>query len=340
MYCYNLITNILFVLLSILIITCVNFCISLSSNSHEISGIDNELLNTGRQHKIDLTQNLNTQRQELQQKVCDKIMDQHNKTLKSLSEEQLEHLLVDKGHKLLYCYVPKVACTNWKRVMMIMTGKWNGTDPLQVPASLAHSFGMFDKFSALTDVEKEDVLSNYTRFIVVRHPFERLLSAYRNKLEGNLPSAQYFQSRIGRLIVKNFRPHATNESLKRGHDVTFNEFVQYLLTPELSRGYQANQSFNEHWESIAQLCHPCIFRYNVISKYESLVDDAALLLDKINVRNVTFPNGQKTSGTGDKLIQYYNKLPLKMIRNLFKLYEIDFKLFDYGLEEILGLELG
>lgn len=149
-----------------------------------------------------------------------------------------------------------------------------------------------------------------------------------------------FQSRIGRLIVKNFRPHASNESLIRGHDVTFNEFVQYLLTPELSRSYQANQSRNEHWESIAQLCHPCIFRYNVISKYESIVDDAALLLNRIDVRNVTFPMGQKTSGTNEKLVKYYAGLPLHMLAKLKGLYESDFKLFDYGLEDILGIELG
>lgn len=142
------------------------------------------------------------------------------------------------------------------------------------------------------------------------------------------------------MIVKNFRPHASNESLIRGHDVTFNEFVQYLLTPELSRSYQANQSFNEHWESISQLCHPCIFRYNVISKYESIVDDADLLLSKINTSNVTFPIAQKTSGTNQKLVQYYSALPLRMLSKLFNLYETDFRLFGYGLEEIVGLELG
>lgn len=122
--------------------------------------------------------------------------------------------------------------------------------------------------------------------------------------------------------------------------MTFNEFVQYLLTPELSRSYQANQSFNEHWESITQLCHPCIFRYNIISKYESLADDASLLLSRIKVENVTFPIGQKTSGTGEKLIKYYSGLPLRMISKLFNVYETDFQLFGYGLEEILGLELG
>ncbi|CAH2228110.1 jg23482 [Pararge aegeria aegeria] len=128
---------------------------------------------------------------ELVQETCSRLSLKWN--LEDLPRSLLEHILVDDEHKLLYCYVPKVACTNWKRILMILEGKWNDTDVLSVPASLAHSPGMFRNLSTVSKEERDVMLENYHKMIIVRNPFERLLSAYRNKLEGDLPSAKYFQ---------------------------------------------------------------------------------------------------------------------------------------------------
>lgn len=90
----------------------------------------------------------------------------------------------------------QIACTNWKRIFMILSDKWNGTDVLAIPASLAHSSGMFSNLGDHSPEDREGILENYTKLIFVRHPFERVLSAYRNKLEDESPSAAYFQVSI------------------------------------------------------------------------------------------------------------------------------------------------
>lgn len=79
---------------------------------------------------------------------------------------------------------------------MILAGKWNDTDVLSIPASLSHSPGMFRNLSSVSKEDRDTMLENYHKMIIVRNPFERLLSAYRNKLEGDLPSAKYFQVSI------------------------------------------------------------------------------------------------------------------------------------------------
>ena len=59
-------------------------------------------------HSLELTQALNLQRQEYLQKQCD-ILGYSILDINDLTDEQMDHMIVDREQKLLYCYVPKVS---------------------------------------------------------------------------------------------------------------------------------------------------------------------------------------------------------------------------------------
>lgn len=125
----------------LLLAICITMTTIVGCNAWDIENNYNIRVND---HGFELTQANNLQRQEMIQRHCENVAAfTSDELLTNTPEDQLDHLLIDPKHKFLYCYVPKVACTNWKRILMLMTDQWaNGTDPLKIPASIAHSPGM------------------------------------------------------------------------------------------------------------------------------------------------------------------------------------------------------
>ncbi|XP_065349461.1 carbohydrate sulfotransferase 11-like [Cloeon dipterum] len=270
--------------------------------------------------QITVSRMVDVQRQNHLKNQC-RIMNLSNDLNSVLSDQEfLSHVIVDEEHKLLYCYVPKVACTNWKRVLMVLMQKTNVTKVLDITASLAHSQNMFMKLINYTTPEVEHMLKTYTKFTFVRHPLERLLSAYRNKLQQNYESSRYFKQRYGRLIVRLYRPNASPEALEKGDDVSFQEFASYVSDTQLRP--------NEHWQPAAELCRPCAVNYDVIGKYESLKQDADFVLSHVS-RDVRFPELPKPSMTNASLKSTLDALPELLLERLQQIYEADFRLFDY-----------
>uniref|UniRef100_A0A7M4FKX5 Carbohydrate sulfotransferase n=1 Tax=Crocodylus porosus TaxID=8502 RepID=A0A7M4FKX5_CROPO len=136
-------------------------------------------------------QAIHQQRRELLSSVCNR----YTRKRRLLTPDDLRHLVVDDVHGLLYCYVPKVACTNWKRVMMVLTGQGKYQDPLEIPANEAHVSSNLRTLSEYSISEINHRLRNYLKFIFVREPFERLVSAYRNKFT-RMPSLKSWLSHL------------------------------------------------------------------------------------------------------------------------------------------------
>ena len=152
----------------------------------------------------------------------------------------MQHLLVSEKTKLIYCYVPKVGCSNWKRLLSEYEG---------------HSVKRLFHYSTH---EQNFMLTHYHKVAFVRHPIDRLVSAYKNKF-GEIES---FQKRFGIDIIEQFRPSNQPRSGK-GNDVKFSEFVEYLF----SRAEVKREFWNEHWSPMYNLCQPCNVHYNYIGEF-------------------------------------------------------------------------
>lgn len=232
-----------------------------------------------------------------------------------------KHMIVDDNHRLIYCYVPKAACANWKRVMQVLSGRYASVDDIH---KVDHTDFKF--LSAYSPEEIHYRLENYFKFIFVRHPLDRLFSAWHNKFHENFLD---MQKRYGVPIVKKFRENPPDNP--EGDDVTLEEFFKYLA------GTSTTQ-YNEHWMPFDELCQPCYVDYNFIGMYEDLENEATTMIKHLGLsKKVTYPTRQpyynKNAVPDDAKIVEWRKMSLETFQQALKKYAKDFGLFGYAMPE-------
>uniref|UniRef100_A0A3B3I6J5 Carbohydrate sulfotransferase n=1 Tax=Oryzias latipes TaxID=8090 RepID=A0A3B3I6J5_ORYLA len=105
-----------------------------------------------------------------------------NQSLDDLKDSNLTNVIVDDKHGIIYCYIPKVACTNWKRTLIALNYSEPYPDPMSFEHEWVHDSERFQHLNDFPKPEREAKLKHYTKFLFVRDPFVRLISAYRDKL--------------------------------------------------------------------------------------------------------------------------------------------------------------
>ncbi|XP_071317717.1 carbohydrate sulfotransferase 8-like isoform X2 [Trachinotus anak] len=245
-------------------------------------------------------------------------------TEQPVSQRQVSRVYVEDRSRLLYCEVPKAGCSNWKRVLMVLGG--SATSTRDIPHDAAHYANHLRRLESYDRAGIAERLRSYTKVLFVREPFERLVSAFRDKFES--PNS-YYHPVFGRPIISRYRANATRAALRTGAGVTFREFVQYLLDVRRPVGMDI------HWEPVSQLCNPCLLRYNFIGKFESLEEEANFLLQSVGApRNLTFPDFKDRNPlaerTSSKITQkYFSQLNPTERQKAFDFYYMDYLMFNY-----------
>lgn len=172
--------------------------------------------------------------------------------------------------------------------------------------------------------------------MVVRHPFERLLSAYRDKLENSTAGFEHgtmhFYKKYGRKIVAKYRQ---SDSISAQVEPTFDEFARYLADTDLSL------YADDHWIPYYLFCTPCLVDYDLTIHFETFEQDIRLLMQVLRDKNQIESNEgtdqvikwkHKTiGGRSIELINsYFRQLKKSTVRKLYEKYRLDFELFGYG----------
>lgn len=256
----------------------------------------------------------------------------------------VSHFSMAKSFHTMGCFLNKVASSSLVSAFLAVRGF--RPEKLYSPHSLVSILRptSLEEFSEANET--------YFKFMFVRHPMDRLLSCYLDKMVNSdhvsLPPYRKYVQMMGRKIIRTRRAKqlATSNSLKSPlwnsptlrrdqANPTFEEFLEFILNTSLQGvGYES------HWVPYSRYCTPCSVTYDVIGKLETASDDFQYVWSKTGlgfktsipwVNRVSSPSRDEI----DLKRRYYSSLPRDLILRVFERFRIDFEMFDYSINDIL-----
>nr|XP_028583731.1 carbohydrate sulfotransferase 10 [Podarcis muralis]XP_028583732.1 carbohydrate sulfotransferase 10 [Podarcis muralis]XP_028583733.1 carbohydrate sulfotransferase 10 [Podarcis muralis]XP_028583734.1 carbohydrate sulfotransferase 10 [Podarcis muralis]XP_028583735.1 carbohydrate sulfotransferase 10 [Podarcis muralis] len=250
-----------------------------------------------------------------------------NLTHTTVSKFVLDRIFVCDKHKILFCQTPKVGNTQWKKVLIVLNGAFSSIE--EIPENIVHDHEKngLPRLSSFSDSEIQERLKLYFKFLIVRDPFERLISAFKDKFVRNPRFEPWYRHEIAPGIIRKYRKNRTET---RG--LQFEDFVRYLGDPNHR---WLDIQFGDriiHWVTYVELCAPCEITYSVIGHHETLEEDAPYILKEAGIDHLvsypTIPPGI-TLYNKTKVERYFSGVSKRDIRRLYARFEGDFNLFGY-----------
>lgn len=255
---------------------------------------------------------------------------------------------IDRNDGLAWCPIYKAASTTWLYNFILL----GGLSDSYVQNTKEQVSNVARKLWPPLEYKQADMaLKMSLKFMIVRHPFERIVSAYRDKLEnlniGKEHGIEHFYQKYGRKIVAKYRQEGQGPPADRysqdkddpalpppkGIEPTFEEFVRYLINTDLV--YYAD----DHWMPYYLHCTPCLVDYDVIAKFETLDRDQKYIIEKRKLEKkikVSWKHLTKGKKTSDTVKKYFATITKDQLLKLYQKYKVDFELFNYSIDDYLS----
>ncbi len=162
--------------------------------------------------------------------------------------------LVNHKHKIIYCPIPKNACTFLKTMMIEQSDQL--VKYQQSKQNIHQYLGRKDTSFRLTDLSCFHN-PDYFKFAILRNPFKRLVSGYLDKIAKRTQPESFALAVIERVY------QSLGEKTNLEKSITFKQFINYLVETE-------DIKLNEHWRPQSTFLGLGLFTFDFIGQFERL----------------------------------------------------------------------
>ncbi|XP_071551794.1 uncharacterized protein [Panulirus ornatus] len=219
------------------------------------------------------------------QNACAKLHNQlprvwRRKLNRGPSTRILSPLRWDRLHHLLHCHVPKVASTTWAWHLLRALGV---KDEVIATSENVHILLKERVPPPKAQDFKKGLLDGTLKFLVTRHPFQRLVSAYKNKIVWDTKHRHQYVALAQTIMKQHQNPNSSDLVLP-----TFRHFCHHvadsietwLLQPETSSWP------DRHWMPITYICSPCHLEYDVYCKMDTMDADTSFIANQCGLSHI------------------------------------------------------
>ena len=247
-----------------------------------------------------------------------------------------DRVIVDNKYNLTLCYISKAGCTALKLAILEANGYKIKNNKVSFSYENIHGKGMLHRYGldelAYLDIDKRwQIVESHLNMFSIRHPFDRLVSYYFDKIALNdgasshpWRQAQVLQSMRPEL----FRKNRTLSQMKYPQTdlgyPRFDEFVTWLYK---------KKAHDQHWRPIMDTCHPCAHPWGAIMRIETMNTDGQILMNKLNSNvstvAVRHSHDEKKVYSFEKTLSNYHNVSDDVIDYLLGYFQRDMEMFGY-----------